>query len=71
MYGQSLLGLAPFELIWLLLGISVAGALAMLPIYFAFRQFGLSCDAAVFSAICFALLALFNLWCLYSASAAA
>ena len=70
MYANSLLGPVPFELIWLFLGISVVGAIAMLPVYVACRHSGLTWPTALSSAMIFCGLALFNYWCLYAASAA-
>lgn len=70
MYAQSLLGPVPFGLIQLFLVISLVGALAVWPVWYAIRRQGLHISVA---AICFtALIALvvFNMWCLFSASAA-
>lgn len=65
-YGMSLLGPVPFELIFLLAFCSFAGALA-LPV-FVHRQIGWI-KSAIGSAG-FAAVFIFDVWCLFSASAA-
>ena len=69
-YANSLLGPVPFSLIFLLLGVSGVGAIAALPVCLALRRSGVTWRGGVGAGVLFALLTLFNYWCLYAASAA-
>jgi hypothetical protein len=69
-YAKSLLGPVPFWLIFLLLGTSGAGVIAALPVCLALRRSGVTWRAGVGAVMLFALLTLFNYWCLCAASAA-
>lgn len=65
-FAKSLLGPVPFDLIYLLIFASFGGTFAV-PVLFG-RRIGWQC-ALVCSLLLFAVL-VFNVWCLFSASAA-
>lgn len=69
-YANGLLGPVPFALIFLLLGISGIGVVVALPVCLALGGSGVTWRAGVGAVVLFALLALFNYWVLYAASAA-
>lgn len=70
-YAKSLLGPVPDELIWFFLGVSVVGTVATIPVYLALCRNNLHWAACLSVFLLFCGLIWFNLWCFYSASAAA
>jgi hypothetical protein len=70
MYAASMLGPVPFDLIFLLLGVSAIGVIAALPIQLTFRHRGVTWRSALGVMVCFLALTVFNSLVLRSASGA-